>query len=361
MDSSNSKQPEQEPNVGIAPHEATSAPSQKQNTPPINPAFSKFSNAEEMGSVGKDLEPRPRPAPPSNLQRLRTFKSDIAEVMNKQNASLVSMAAAEQERRGDPSTTQQSAPKTFSIKKILVGLLGGTLLIGGIAIIVYALFFRPSNQVPTLPTIPSLIFTEEKQEVDTTSTTPRALIQILTDTKDAVSLSLGSIIQFYPVSKSIDGTLSLLSTQDFFSAIGARVSDPFLRSLGNVFTLGVHVFDGNQPFLLLSTNSYENTFAGMLAWEDTIQTTLAPLFGPVLPTQLENVTLSSTTTPAGTLPKQRTFQDRVIRNIDTRVLTNDNGDIVLLYAFPNQQRLVVTTNEQTLMEIISRLNSTRVF
>jgi hypothetical protein len=348
--------PEQKPNTTEKPSAQPPAPATRA------PDASEFSNEKILSRINERAR-RTEEALSTPIQRIRTFKSDIAEAMNKQNASLVSIAAAEQERRGNTSAPARSTQKTgaFSIKKILVGMLGGILLIGGGAIIVYILFFHKGEEVVVTPDVPSLIFADEQREIDASSKDSRSLLQTLTEAKHDVVLSLGEVEQLYIITKTIDGTPTILTSQDFLSAINARVSSSFLRSINATFTLGVHVFDGNQPFIILASNSYENTFAGMLAWEETMQGTLAPLFGPLLPPAFQDVTTTGTSTESGTLPIARVFNDRVIRNIDARVLTDDSGKIVLLYAFPSQQLLVITTNEQTLVEIISRLSNTRVF
>ena len=69
---------------------------------------------------------------------------------------------------------------------------------------------------------------------------------------------------------------------------------------------------------------------------------------------------TSTTTPE-VLYIEQEFKDKVIRNVDTRVLVDARGKILLLYAFPDQKTLIITTNENTLTEIISRINTARVF
>lgn len=349
----------------LAPKPPTHQGATPLSTPPPNPTPSPLPDTE-MAVEFDEEKGQQGSVDTSSIQRIRTFKSDIADAMNKQNASLVSIAAAEQERRGGAATIPvkellEEVPSSFSIKKLLIGIIGGILLLGGLGVIGYIFFFYKSAEVVVDPDIPSLIFADSKQAIDTSSKDARSILQALTIAKDSTARSLGDIEQLYLNARTVDGAPTVLTSQDFLSIINARVSDSFLRSLGSTFTVGVHVFNGNQPFILFTTNSYENSFAGMLAWEETIQGTLAPLFGEALPTAFQNISSTSTSTKGGTLPIARTFQDRVIRNIDARVLTDDSGAVVLLYAFPSQQVLVLTTNEQTLVEVISRLNNTRVF
>ncbi len=151
--------------------------------------------------------------------------------------------------------------------------------------------------------------------------------------------------------------------------------DALLRSVDpNLYLLGIHSFDGNQPFLILKADSYEGAYAGMLAWERDMRADLSPLFVRTPPVLIQNTpppppvatstaTSTATTTPAPVVdaPPVRTgFVDRIVENHDARVIQNADGQILLLWTFVNRNVLVVTTNEATLREIISRLQSSPI-
>ena len=48
-----------------------------------------------------------------------------------------------------------------------------------------------------------------------------------------------------------------------------------------------------------------------------------------------------------------TFSDKIFQNIDLRT---GGGEWPILYAFPAQDILIITTNESTLKELVSRLS-----
>jgi hypothetical protein len=48
------------------------------------------------------------------------------------------------------------------------------------------------------------------------------------------------------------------------------------------------------------------------------------------------------------------FSDVVIRNMDTRLLRDLEGNTALLYSFPNESTLIITTNEGTFFEVSQR-------
>jgi len=53
---------------------------------------------------------------------------------------------------------------------------------------------------------------------------------------------------------------------------------------------------------------------------------------------------------------QRTWNDVVIQNKDTRVLYNFDNSIALVYMFKDQNTLIITTSSDTLFEISRRLD-----
>jgi uncharacterized protein (DUF2141 family) len=95
--------------------------------------------------------------------------------------------------------------------------------------------------------------------------------------------------------------------------------------------------------------SYDHAFAGMLTWEDSINTDLAPVFTAV----------PALTKDQNGLPVKRTFQDLVMRNYDVRALEDDNGQIQMYYSFPTQNILVLAESPYSFTEILSRLQASR--
>jgi hypothetical protein len=179
-------------------------------------------------------------------------------------------------------------------------------------------------------------------------TTTRSLRVRAKSVSDATTLSLGAIAQIY-FTRGTETTRHILSAPEFLAAIGARVSAEFVRSLKDEFTAGTHAFDGNQPFIILTTDLYENAFAGMLAWEETLSEDLEPFFGDaVRDVQKNDVHIGGI------------FQNKILKNQDVRVLTNSEGNIVLLYGFRDRKTIVITTNENTWNEVHTRLSSARL-
>jgi hypothetical protein len=172
------------------------------------------------------------------------------------------------------------------------------------------------------------------------------------------TLSLGLIgrLTVYETIPDEEGdTYATLDAPSLLPVLTPNIPADLLRTLTGEYLLGVHTYDGTQAFLLLGVDSYEHAFAGMLQWERAMRGDLLPLFNreprPRIPE--EGVSTSS----VGSVPQliQTGFSDTIIENRDTRVILNTSGDILLLWAPLGPDLVVITTNEYTLREIISRL------
>jgi hypothetical protein len=121
-----------------------------------------------------------------------------------------------------------------------------------------------------------------------------------------------------------------------------------MGAIGPDFFFGFHVVDTNAPLFVIPVTSYDHAFAGMLAWEPTMDSDLSPIFTSV----------SMTVATSGVMT-QRTFEDSVMRNYDVRELTDDSGNVVLYYSFPTPEILVIAQSPYSFTEILSRLQAER--
>ena len=57
---------------------------------------------------------------------------------------------------------------------------------------------------------------------------------------------------------------------------------------------------------------------------------------------------------------QGNFLDQIVENHDARVALNAQSDILLLWTFLDRSTIVITTNDATLREVISRLSQASI-
>ena len=95
----------------------------------------------------------------------------------------------------------------------------------------------------------------------------------------------------------------------------------------------------------------------MLDWERTLNTDLLPLFSRNPSPKPQGAPAPASATPQFL---QTSFVDKVVENRDTRAYLNSAGDILLLWTFLGRNIILITTNEYTLREVLSRMSSAPV-
>lgn len=334
---------------------------------------------EQNASLPKPDAAPVAPPPPKNtsiVKPLQTFKGDIENLIQDKNVSMVTIAAAEAEKRAQASAAETEEKREPS--GILVFLRKFLMIIGGLALLAVAgglgiyTYMQMTATVDVPVDTPAPFITVDKTTVvaqPQSNLTRAPFMQALENAKNSSVISLGLIDRLLPAATT-QGTEGEVRTAIpaalFLPIIAPTIPDELVRTLAQEFLLGIHIFDGPQAFLILHTDSYERAFAAMLAWEPTLQEELTPLFDrdlvptnppePLLSTDIASSTASSTP-QAPARPPRPTFVDKIVENRDTRVILNEAGEILLLWTFLDRNTLVITTNEYTLREIVTRLSA----
>ncbi len=284
----------------------------------------------------------------TDVRALRTYQSDVAEALKKQKTSVIQMVLAEHKRK-EKTAEELSPTSKKNLPVIVVSALFivlSVVLVGGAGF--YFLSNNKSAESPTQETaVPSQVFAEAKKGIDITGLSRDRILDEIRKEISSSNLRLDSVLNIYFAERvdpsappSPTNTMRIVSTERFFNALESKIPNALSRSLEPQFMLGVHAFNGNEAFLILKTNFFENAFAGMLKWEEFMARELLPLFA----------------SPAGKEAYDRNFQDFVLKNRDLRVLYNETGEIVLLYSFYDNNTIVVSTSPDTLEEIVTRLS-----
>lgn len=306
------------------------------------------SSETRSDSLSGTPPPRQPPPPPpsakeaagrSVIKSLRTLRGDVESQVRDQRASLVSIAAKESERRGTRGITLTEPDEGKGRRWWMIGAIV-FLVLGGTAALLFLLPSSPLRDGGEAKA-PSFFFTEANAIIDVGGLEEAAFLNHLATVRAETTLPLGSIRQ---LSASLQATTTQwLTGGAFLSRVGGHVPDALIRVADNAFMLGVHVFDGNQPLVLLTVDPYEQAFSAMLEWEPYLLSDLSPFFrAPVL--------------QVGT----RRFTDEVFENKDIRVARDEKGRAVMLYSFLDRSTLLITTNEYTLREVVSRLTRPRI-
>src|SRR3989344_1698443 len=276
---------------------------------------------------------------------IRTFERDIATAMKEKKGSVIKIAIAEQTKK---SSEKEIEGKVSKRNYIFLGLTLISIL-GGLGFIGFVVWQKIGNEIaPIEAVVAPLIAAEKQKEIEITGLSESKIIAKIDEEMGNRTLRLDTIENIY-LTETIGETKEAMAkepitTEKLFSIIGARIPSVLLRSLGPKFMLGVHVFNGNSSFLILKTDFYENAFLGLLKWENEMPEDLLPPLGVKLTN--ENRYLLDVG-----------FRDITIKNIDSRAILDQSGKAILIYSIPNKDTIVITTGEDTLSEVVNRLNA----
>ena len=339
------------PKTGVQP--LAGVPEQKKDAPPSP------TTPDVAVSVTLPTEKKEEKGGPASwiVTPLRTLREDLQHVITTRKISMVRAVALEEDKKkGEPVLTPQEINAKRRRRQHSFSLIfasGVLLFLGAAALVgVYVIQNQSAPQV-VIGDDSSLIFAETAVEFPVGDQSPGDIKRVISQSQ-ASEAALGSITRIIPSLTSIGasgatGAPRLATTAEFLTALGTHASDELVRALGDKFFLGIHTVDKNVPILVIPVFSYDHAFAGMLAWENTVNGDMAPIFPLVAPL----------TADASGLPVSRKFEDIVLRNYDVRALKDDSGTIQMYYSFPTPNLLIIGESPYTFTEVLSRLQAER--
>ncbi len=297
-------------------------------------------DAEKVSTVARPTIPINNPG----IKPLRTYKTDTEEAIQNQRMSVVTIAVAESNKKEEQ---KMSAPEQEKVKIPYGAIITSIILVVLGAGAFYVVYLKQTNpptaqiEGNTEETAP-IVKTKNIQELDFANSR-NLMYDIALKGSNAGGATIGDIVTVQPVSNTASGKV-VPTAQSFFEKATPLIPGKLARSLSKEFFIGIHVFDGPTPFIILKTTFFQNAFAGMLEWESTITQDLAPL-----------ITLSHGNVKAGTF-----FIDSVVKNKDVRIIRGSEGQDLLFYTFVDRNTILITTKKLTLEDLIARLTTTTV-
>lgn len=281
------------------------------------------------------------PPPGSHLETLRTFKNDVAYAVQNQKQSVVKMAVAEQERKIVRKEIQNVMPRAVqkdpykeSKKNVYMIFASVFLIVLGVGAGIYAftVFRTPPAAVVITKTGRTLVAADQEKEIRVANRTPED-VQSLAKGERNQTHTPGSIVDIYLV----DEAGKKVPIDVFAATLGLKMPQTLVRSLdAGTYAMGFHMIKGGKLFFVFKPTYFEGSYPSMLGWESTMLNDLSVLF--------ENKSASGI------------FEDKVIKNLDTRIIYNDEGNLSLIYTFINKNYLVITEDEETLVEVTRRIS-----
>lgn len=334
--------PEVEPELRLR----TGAPDFSTTPAPTIPSPRDTLTAAKSNTLAGQLAAKDTTAGPSPLH---TYSSDFAGRIDQQRSSTFSVLAAQ----SDAGQGRQAPQATRRTRPLVPLLAGGAMLVVGIGAIVGAyVFLRNAPSVPTLSSVPSLIAYDESVEIEGTGP---ELLQALDDAAQGTGVS-GNVVVTYVTGQDASSTVPIAQPGGaLIRRLSLGAPDILLRNLDDSSTVGyLKAGTESRPFFILRVNSYERTFAGMLAWERTLPDELAVIY----PEYATQQTSSATSTLLVLPPAGPAFTDALVGNYDVRVLRDSAGRSRILYGYVNKDTLIIARDEAAFMALIGRLTAT---
>jgi hypothetical protein len=150
-------------------------------------------------------------------------------------------------------------------------------------------------------------------------------------------------------------TTKYVAASSFIDKLNTHMPDVITRSLTDRWMLGLFGEETGQQttFLALTTDFFQNAFAGMLAWEErSMADDLALLLNFKDRAKKDEIASSTVSSYFGINGR---FSDKTIRNRDVREFRSLSGDLLFLYSFINKETLLITTTESSFIALVDRI------
>jgi len=267
---------------------------------------------------------------------LRTMKSDMQEYINRQKMSIIDIAGKQAKKQG----LKISSPYTnWANKLITIAVI--ILVISSVGIFGYTAVKKKNSQTTKKTTEKNLpapiVSTDEQRTIILSGNNQEDNKKIIEEALHS-NIALGNLVNFI----FTDENKNILTADQFFKYLSVDSPLGFSSFLSDKFMFGVYSLDINEPFIILKIRSYENVFALMLKWEKTMKNDLRVIVSD------------------NGIPPYSAFQDKIIKNHDTRILYGQNGQINILYSFLDKETLIITPGIDTFEEVLRRLSSSRI-
>lgn len=276
---------------------------------------------------------------------LRTYTSDMAEVIRENEMSVIKIALAERKKREQEAMYKRAEGTTLSKTFLTIG----SVILIVIAILGSYFLLQKKKEMETplaiIESIETFISYDSKSYIDVTDINDnKNLSNIITNEQSTNSSPIKALF----LTKKINNISEILTADNFLSMIGSTAPGPLTRSLSPKYLLGIYSNknvsddkDKSSMFLIFETTYYNQAYASMLDWEKTMLKDLYILF---------NINIEE----AGSPLFEKPWKDIIINNRDARVLYGENNEELLYYIFINKNNFIITDNIEALREITTR-------
>ncbi|MFZ2521997.1 MAG: hypothetical protein WAX44_01995 [Minisyncoccia bacterium] len=266
------------------------------------------------------------------IKSLRTYQGDVEEALSKTKSSAATIMIAEQKKR-ETSPIVIERPRNLAIRNKTFVVTGMSLLVLGFIVVGSVYYFKSRENVEIELKTKALIAFSIERQIPLENMTREGLTSRFDSEKQAFNSQPNSVLYL----NLIDKNLNPAPVNEVLALLAPRMPGELVRAFEGKYMVGIYSFDTDEPFVILITEEFPTTFAGMLKWEKDMVSDLSKIF------QINQNSIDSTK-----------FIDETVKNKDLRVLKDSNQKTVLLYSFIDKKTLVITSNENIFNSIIGK-------
>jgi len=281
-----------------------------------------------------------RKSSPTEVEALHTLSSDLTSALYEKKGTVIKLALAEEEKR----RMLEEGREPYSKQNIFFLIATTILVIAGIGLIIFMYIRKnPTVDTNTQISLPAYVFTDGNITVPIVGKTKEDARVLIRGAAHSIK-DTETVVGIYPINNTTTDT-ALVSFSQFNDILSLQIPTAVTQQILGTFMIGAYRDAGIiSPFLLLKTQSSEDTRNAIMQWE---------------PTMYESV-MQSTGMEVNPILIGKDFENAIIRNKDARVLREENGKIILLYTFIDKYTLLITSSPNVVAMAIDRLNVERI-
>jgi hypothetical protein len=277
---------------------------------------------------------------------VETYAGDMAEVIEGDKGDLVKKIIHGEEEHEEER--KNLSPE--SQKNRLFMFIGILLIVLALATLSFFIFNKDADTVPVEKQFIPIIFTDQSTQLEISGLKKDEMAQMVFNEVNATKVKMGGVEGIYLTENTkpvgLRRFISLINGSFVLGDDTTFVNDNFLmgamnNSAGPAFA---EASAGKDFFMLLKVRSTADIFDSLRAWESKMFSDLHGFLG---------ISISSDTNYLLT----KNFEDGIVENKNARILYDNNGGIVLMYIFADDNSVIITGSEPAAHEIISRLAS----
>ena len=194
-----------------------------------------------------------------------------------------------------------------------------------------------------MPQFSSIIFADQTNFLPVDGLTKEKIAETISNQANNTKVKTGGMEGIY-----LTENQKVIGFKQFATFMKSNLTTDQLSLISDNFLLGVlNEKNTKDLFMFLKVKSFSDIFPVMQNWESKMLYDLHGFFG---------VKLSPETNYLFT----KSFEDGIVANKNARILRDNNGQIVLMYVFADDNSIVITNSENAVSEIILRLNSSQI-